>query len=282
MKPDFGMKSQEVVVSSEVALRTALQLSSHQPQDPLDKVKFGSMDTETKEEFAEILHEFADIFFRDEHDIGGSDLIKHRILLTDDLPIHRHPFRTPLRLRPKMEEILNRMKSTGAIRESTSSYASPAFLVSKDHGLEKRLVADYRELNAKTVPDRTPMPHPEDVFMMLSGMKIFAKLDITSMFNQIEIDERNIAKTAITTPLGSFECPLMHFGLMNAPATAVRPMRGTSITRSATCILTTSSSSHQAQTNSGNVAFWCWNVFACTTSNSNRPNAHSESTQCTF
>ena len=96
---------------------------------------------------------------------------------------------------------------------------------SADHGLAERIVADYRKLNAETIPDRTPIPHPEDVFMMLSGMKAFAKLDITSVFSWIEIDERDVAKTAITTPFGLFECPLMPFGLMNAPATAVRLMR---------------------------------------------------------
>lgn len=45
------------------------------------------------------------------------------------------------------------------------------------------------------------------------------------MFNQIEVDERDIEKTAMATPFGLFECPLMPFGLVNAPATAVRLMK---------------------------------------------------------
>lgn len=129
-----------------------------------------------------------------------------------------------------MSKEINRLLTTGAIRPSKSPYASPAFFVDKDHGKGKRLVADYRALNNKTVADQTPIPHPEDVFSLLSGQRIFAKLDITSMFNQIEIDERDIEKTdiektAIVTPEGLFECPLMPFGLVNAPATAVRLMR---------------------------------------------------------
>lgn len=96
------------------------------------------------------------------------------------------------------------MLATGAFRESKSPYASPAFLVAKDNGTDLRLVADYRALNAKTVPDRTPMPHPEDVLGMLAGSKVFAKLDITSMFNQIEVEDQDIPKTAVITERGLF------------------------------------------------------------------------------
>lgn len=69
------------------------------------------------------------------------------------------------------------------------------------------------------------MPHPEDVFGMLAGSKLFAKIDITAMFNQIEVEDADIHKTAVTTEKGLYECPLMPFGLVNAPATAVQLMR---------------------------------------------------------
>lgn len=74
----------------------------------------------------------------------------------------------------EMEETIERLKTTGAIRESKSPHLSPVFFVDKDRGKGKRLVADYRALNAKTIPDRTPMPHPEDVFGLLAGAKLFA------------------------------------------------------------------------------------------------------------
>jgi len=205
--------------------RSISAANTDKPQHPLDQIELQHLDVESKKLFGKTLVEYKDTFSANERDIGRTSLVKHRIILTTETPIHKYPYRTPHRLRPVMEDILDRMKETGAIRESISPYASPAFLVNKDQGRDKRLVADYRELNAKTVPDRTPMPHPEDVFMLLTGMKKFVKLDITSMFNQIEIDERDVAKTAMTTPLGLFECPLMPFGLMNAPATAVRLMR---------------------------------------------------------
>lgn len=199
--------------------------SAIEQQHPIDKVEFGNINEDAKKLFEETLIKHSDTFSRNEQDIGRTSTIKHRIILTDDKPVHKPPYRIPFRNRDEMEQTLNKLIATGAIRESKSPFASPVFFVGKDHGKSKRLVADYRHLNAITVVDRTPMPHPEDVFGLLSGMKIFAKLDITSMFNQIEVDERDIEKTAIITPFGLYECPLMSFGLVNAPATAVKLMK---------------------------------------------------------
>lgn len=194
------------------------------PLHPIDKVKIGDLDVESRTLLENTLIKHQDTFSRNDLDIGRTNTVKHRIQLIDDKPVYQNYYRVAVRDRDAMEQQISKLLATGAIRESKSPYAAPGFFVSKDEGRAKRLVADYQRLNNKTIPDRTPMPHPEDVFGMLSGMKTFAKLDITSMFNQIEIDERDIEKTAMITPFGLFECPLMPFGLMNAPATAVRLM----------------------------------------------------------
>lgn len=194
------------------------------PIHPIDKVKIGETDSESKDQIHGMLAKYGDVFSRDERDIGRTSTIKHRIILTDDTPVHKNYYRVHARLKDKLQEAIDRQLATGAFRESKSPYASPAFFVKKEGG-DLRLVADYRALNAKTVPDRNPMPHPENVFSLLAGSKVYAKLDITSMFNQIEVEEEDIPKTAVITEKGLFECPLMSFGLVNAPATAVRLMR---------------------------------------------------------
>lgn len=194
-------------------------------QHPMDKIPFEDLDVEARVILRGTLLGFADVFSKDDADIGRTTTIKHRIHLEDEKPVARHPYRVPIRIKDELAKTLEHLKTTGAIRESKSPFAAPVFFVDKDHGKGKRLVADYRYLNAKTIRYMMPMPHPEDVFALLNGMEVFAKLDITSMFNQIEIDDRDIAKTAITTPFGLFECPLMPFGLVNAPATAVRLMK---------------------------------------------------------
>lgn len=205
----------------DVTIRSPQSSESH----PLDKIQFENSENPDLVIIQEALLAYSDVFSKSNTDIGKTETLKHRILLNDDKPVYRRPHRRAIRNITEMEETIDRLLKTGAIRPLKSPYTSPVFFVEKDHGQAKCLVADFRALNAKTIPDITPMPHQEDVFGILHGSSIFAKLDITSMFNQIQVDERDIEKTAITTPLRLFECPLMPFGLINAPANAVRLMK---------------------------------------------------------
>ncbi|CAB0029179.1 unnamed protein product, partial [Trichogramma brassicae] len=59
------------------------------------------------------------------------------------------------------------MLETGIIEASESSYRSNIFLVPKPPDKEGnkryRLVVDFRQLNAKTIPDRYPLPNILDI-----------------------------------------------------------------------------------------------------------------------
>jgi cleavage and polyadenylation specificity factor subunit 1 len=87
----------------------------------------------------------------------------------------------------------------GTARRSESFWSSALHLVpKKDNGW--RPCGDYRALNARTIPDRYPVPHIHDYSHQLSGCRFYSKIDLVRAYNQISVRPRDIQKTSITTP----------------------------------------------------------------------------------
>ncbi|GBG59235.1 hypothetical protein CBR_g32252 [Chara braunii] len=93
-------------------------------------------------------------------------------------------------LRAQLDDLL----AKGWIRPSCSPYGALVLFVRKKNK-DLRLCIDYR------------------------GAKYFSKLDLKSVYHQIEIQPRDRYKTAFKTRYGHFEWIVMPFGLTNAPVT---------------------------------------------------------------
>jgi len=60
----------------------------------------------------------------------------------------------------EVEEVwLKQEKALGRIKEGPSQFVSPVFFIGKKDSGEKRVIIDYRRVNAWTVRDHNPMPN---------------------------------------------------------------------------------------------------------------------------
>jgi hypothetical protein len=123
-------------------------------------------------------------------------------------------------------EMLRELLAKGFIRPSKSPWGAPMFLVDKPDGT-KRMVIDYRALNAQTVRNRYPLPRVDELFDQLQGAAYFSKIDLRTGYWQIRVDAADIDKTAFTSRHGHYEWLVLPMGLTNAPAAFMALMEDT-------------------------------------------------------
>src|SRR6266705_4702944 len=144
----------------------------------------------------------------------------HGIELLPDAPksIVARNYRMTLDEQKALDEFLTEELKAGKIRPSKSPYASPCFFNLKNDKT-RRLVQDYRKINAWTVKDKTPLPRIDDLMDVLTENKFFTKMDIIWGYNNVRIKQGDEHLAAFQTPRGLFEPTVMYFGLCNSPGT---------------------------------------------------------------
>ena len=167
--------------------------------------------------------EFADVFSETLPSLKKkSHAVEHHIV-TKGPPVYAK-FR---RLSPAKLEAAKRvfqdLESQGICQKAASPWSSPLHMVVKKDGTF-RPCGDYRRLNNVTEGDHYPLPNISDVTSFLDGSRVFSKLDLTKGYYQIPMAPKDIPKTAVTTPFGTFTFNFSCFGLRNAGATFQRTM----------------------------------------------------------
>jgi len=176
---------------------------------------------EQHHQLMQLLNSYADIF---SNSPGQTDIIEHKILLTDSNPIRSKNYPVPHSLRQVIKDELAEMIRMEVVEPSDSPYSSPLLMVKKKDGTN-RPVVDYRGLNRVTIFDAEPMPNADDIYARLSGPRFYSKLDFCKGYWQIPVSEAGRPKTAFATPFSLYQFRRMPFGLQNAGATYGRMMR---------------------------------------------------------
>ena len=99
------------------------------------------------EESQQLFHEFAHIFALESTDMGHTSMVKHRIRLDNYTPFKERYRRIPPHLFDEVKNHLKEMLEVGAIRKSSSPWASAIVLVRKKDG-SLRFCIDLCKLNA--------------------------------------------------------------------------------------------------------------------------------------
>ncbi|UYV85052.1 K02A2.6-like [Cordylochernes scorpioides] len=95
-----------------------------------------------------------------------------------------------LSIKEKIDKELDRLEQSQIIEKvNASDWSTPLVTVIKSNG-ELRLCGDFKNtLNNCIEDEKYPLPTIETMLGNLGGNKIFTKLDLSSAYHQIEMDE---------------------------------------------------------------------------------------------
>ncbi|GET58687.1 hypothetical protein GLOIN_2v1765994 [Rhizophagus irregularis DAOM 181602=DAOM 197198] len=184
----------------------------------------GDITNEQKGKLKVLVEKYKDIFEYDGEKYNRTNLVKHEIRLKGGTePIAQKRYKENDEKGKFIRKEVEEMLKMGKIRESRSPWSSPVTLAGKKSG-NYRFCIDYRKLNKVTITDAYPLPRIDEQLERISSGKWFTSLDLASGFNQIEMAEEDIEKTAFICSAGLYEYNVMPFGLTNAPASFQRLM----------------------------------------------------------
>jgi hypothetical protein len=136
------------------------------------------------------------------------------------------PYRHPRRFQDEIEKTIKELLAMGHIKPRSSPFASSVVLVLKKD-CTMRLYIDYHALNKKTIKNRYPIPHIDELMDKLHGVVFFSKIDLHFRYHQIIIREKDIEKMAFRCHYGHFEFrPYTHLlSVEKSPTHLVCPWR---------------------------------------------------------
>ena len=123
-------------------------------------------------EAKEMLKRNAKTFSKNDLDMGRTNLVKHHIKLTDPIPFKEAYRRIPPQMYDEVKAHMQEMLDLGAIRQSSSPWASAIVLVRKKDG-RLRFCIDLRRLNNRTVKDAYSLPKIEYFRFSIGSKDIF-------------------------------------------------------------------------------------------------------------
>eukprot|EP01124_Arcella_intermedia_P011365 TRINITY_DN1776_c0_g1_i3.p3 TRINITY_DN1776_c0_g1~~TRINITY_DN1776_c0_g1_i3.p3 ORF type:complete len:409 (+),score=46.86 TRINITY_DN1776_c0_g1_i3:1856-3082(+) len=183
-------------------------------EEEVQEVKVNPKLTEkTRKRLQGLLQKFKKLFSAETVNGNPKLEVRHRIRLKDrNIQFKRVSYgrRSP---EEKEDDIawVKELLRRGLVEEGKGEFVAPLLRVNKKGTTKKRLVLDYRQLNANTVPDMYPLPRIDDMLDCLKGAVLFTIIDATDGFGFVVGDKH-------------YQWRVMPMGLANSPSTFQRMM----------------------------------------------------------
>ena len=100
--------------------------------------------------------------------------------------------------------------------DSTADWCAGMVVVPKCGG-KVRIYIDLTKLNESVKRKKHPLPTVEQILSLISGAKVFSKLDANAGFWRIPLAEVSKQLTTFITPNGRFSFNRLPFGILSAP-----------------------------------------------------------------
>ena len=161
----------------------------------------------------DILEQYDDCF----DEIGTLPKV-HRIVIDENVPPVVHSSRKiPIALKEEVKEELDRMMRLDVIEPVTepTDWVNQIVVARKPNG-KLRMCLDPRDLNKAIKRHHFKLPTAEELFAEMKGAKYFTKLDASSGYWQIKVDEESSKLLTFATPFGRFKYKRLPFGIHSA------------------------------------------------------------------
>ncbi|XP_020556682.2 uncharacterized protein K02A2.6 [Oryzias latipes] len=144
---------------------------------------------------------------------------EHRICVDKSVPPVVHPCRkVPFALREKLKDELARMEKLEVIKkiDEPTEWVSSLVVIQKKTGA-LRTCLDPRDLNKAIRREHFKLPTREEIMARFAGAKWFSKLDASSGFWQLRLDEESSKLCTFNTPEGRYRFLRLPYGIRSAP-----------------------------------------------------------------
>ena len=126
------------------------------------------------------------------------------------------PRKVPVALHVRVKEELQRMENDGVIKKQEEPTDWVNSMVIVETPKKRRICTDPQDLNKAIKREHFPMKAIEEVVQNMPGAKVFSKLDATSGYWQLKLDEESSKLCTFNIPFGRYRFLRVPFGIVSA------------------------------------------------------------------